>query len=202
MRARGVCVIHGTVECLASGELSYTECNECPGCNAVAWACRRCSLAVPQFLSQSAYLSDMFRAPNGLSSDLCPIDAAVKLLVHQPANHNIVSSHEVQPMRLFYARFFIPLLSNDTLHCVLEYEVGDLVTGYERAGKRSAVACYDEDFLYGWAKALAMVATLRKEIVSLNGATALNRWTHCSCTSLETCCKCRDAVAPGFGDYR
>jgi hypothetical protein len=50
-------------------------------------------------------------------------------------------------VRLLGRRLVIALFANDTLDGVREYEVGDLVAGYEGSGQGSAVDCDYEDFL-------------------------------------------------------
>lgn len=97
----------------------------------------------------------MLRAPNHLSPHLCPVNALVQLLVHQPADDDIVSSHQVEPVRLLGGRLVVAGLADDALDRVREHEVRHLVAGDERAGQRAAVDGEDENFF--WEEALAGV---------------------------------------------
>lgn len=89
----------------------------------------------------------MLRAPNHLAADFRPVDARVQLLVHQPAHHHIVASHQVQAVRLLGRGLVVALLADDPLHCVLQHQVGHLIAGDEGAGQGAPVDGYDEDFL-------------------------------------------------------
>ena len=42
-----------------------------------------------------ANCSNMFRTSNHISPHLTPINTRIQLLIHQPANHHIVSSHQI-----------------------------------------------------------------------------------------------------------
>lgn len=88
----------------------------------------------------------MLRAPDRLSFHLGPVYALVQLLIHEPAHHHIVSSHQIQAMRLLARGLLIVWLAYDALDCVGEYQVRDLIAGYEGAGEGPAVDCDDEDF--------------------------------------------------------
>ena len=61
-----------------------------------------CSLArsIARTVLRRITYSYMLRASNRLSLDFRPVDALVKLLVHQPTHHHIVSTHQVQAVRL------------------------------------------------------------------------------------------------------
>lgn len=89
----------------------------------------------------------MFRRPDNIASDLCPVDRGVHLLIHQSANNHVVASDHVQSMAGFRRGFVIICGPDDALHRLLEHEVGHLVAGYQRAGQGSPVYCQDEDFL-------------------------------------------------------
>jgi hypothetical protein len=57
--------------------------------------------------------SNVFRTSNHISPDLTPINTRIQLLIHQPANHHIVASHQVQSVRLLGRRLVVALLAND-----------------------------------------------------------------------------------------
>jgi hypothetical protein len=69
--------------------------------------------AVKSHLPIDSDPSDMLRASDHISSDLAPINTRVQLLIHQPADHHVVSPHQVQAMRLFGRRLVVALLADD-----------------------------------------------------------------------------------------
>jgi len=62
--------------------------------------------------------SDMLRTSDHISSDLTPINTRIQLLIHQPANHHIVSSDQIQSVRLLGRRLVVALLADDAFDCV------------------------------------------------------------------------------------
>ena len=57
----------------------------------------------------------MLRAPDHISPYFAPINARVQLFVHQPTNHDIVSPHQVQAVRLLCGRLVVALFADDAL---------------------------------------------------------------------------------------
>lgn len=84
--------------------------------------------------SRLSLSSNMFRTPNHLPPHLRPINTRIQLLIHQPTNHHIIPSHQIQPMRLLRRRLIIILGPDYALEGVFEHEIGDLVAGDEGAG--------------------------------------------------------------------
>jgi len=81
----------------------------------------------------------MFRRANDIPPNFGPVDARVQLLVHQPHEHNVVASDQIQPMARLGAWFRVVRRPDDALDGVAQDQVGDLVAGEEVAGEGSAV---------------------------------------------------------------
>lgn len=85
----------------------------------------------------------MFRAAHNLAPNLSPINTRIHILIHQPANHHVVTPDHVQPMRRLCARLRVIHRTYDALHRLLQHQVRHLVAGDERPDQGAAVDCED-----------------------------------------------------------
>ena len=76
----------------------------------------------------------MLDPTNNIPPNLRPIDLLIQLLVHKPADDDILSPYQVHPMLDFGAWLFIVYRSDDALDGLGEDDVGQLVAGEEIAG--------------------------------------------------------------------
>lgn len=92
--------------------------------------------------------SHMLCTADDLTSYLCPINTAIKLLIYQTANNHIIASHQIQAgMWLLCRRLFIIWWPNDAFNRVFQHKIRDLIAANERAGECAAVNGNDENFL-------------------------------------------------------